>query len=150
MAKKQPKYNWETQFDTANNIMHHTFTDRVEVKANIKNGEILVLIDGHIINTYYNMPVKAYEALLLGVEQYAYQLERKDRIKAFWFKVAVYAIITIGLLAFFALGGDNDSCSLGVFAAQKAACIAIMGCCWLSIKHTKGLAMAWENISKEC
>lgn len=96
MAKKQPKYSWDTQFDTANNIMHHTFTDRVEVKSDIKNGEILVLIDGHIINAYYNMPVREYEALLLGVEEYAYQLQRASWIKRQWYAVAaLFALLAV-------------------------------------------------------
>lgn len=96
MAKKQPKYNWDTQFDTANNIMRHTFTDRVEVKSNIKNGEILVLIDGHTVNAYYNMPVREYEALLLGVEEYAYQLERRQ-FKALKSKLAIWLLVAIAI-----------------------------------------------------
>lgn len=98
MARKQPKYGWDTQFDTANNIMHHTFTDRVEVKSNIKNGEILVLVDGHIVNTYYNMPVKAYECLLLGVEEYAYQLQRSRWAKRLYAAAAIL-LLFVALLA---------------------------------------------------
>lgn len=146
MATKRPTYNWDTQFDTANNTMTHTFSKRVQAVANIKNGEVLVKVDGNTVNAYHSMPVKEYEALLLGMEQYAYKLERKDRLKMLLAKVAVYIIMSVAILALMALTGENDSLSLGWFAAQKAACFAVMGGCYLSIKHTPALAAAWRNI----
>lgn len=146
MATKRPTYSWDTQFDTANNTMTHTFSERVQAVANIKNGEVLVKVDGNTVNAYHSMPVKEYEALLLGMEQYAYKLERKDRQKMLLAKVAVYIIMSVAILAVMALAGENDSLSLGWFAAQKAACFAVMGGCYLSIKHTPVLAAAWRNI----
>lgn len=146
MATKQPTYNWDTQFDTANNTMTHTFSKRVQAVANIKNGEVLVKVDGNTVNAYHSMPVKEYEALLLGMEQYAYKLERKDRLKMLLAKVAVYIIMSVAILAVMALAGENDSLPIGWFAAQKAACFAVMGGCYLSIKHTPVLAAAWRNI----
>ncbi len=98
MGKK--KYNWETKFETAKSLMVHTFTDRVKVEANLKRGEVLVLVDGHTVNAYYGkMPVKEYECLLLGVEEYANQLKRKDQFK----EVAIFifgfvAAVTAALL----------------------------------------------------
>ncbi len=80
MATTQPKYNWDTQFETAKNLMHHTFTDRVKVQANIKNGEVLVKVDGNTVNAYYGLTVKEYEALLLAVEEYAYSLQLKPAV----------------------------------------------------------------------
>lgn len=146
MAKKEPTYNWDTQFDTAKNLMTHTFSNRVQAVANIKNGEVLVKVDGNTVNAYYGMPVKEYEALLLGMEQYAYKLERKDRIKMLLAKVAVYIIVSVAILALMALAGDDESLSLGWFAAQKATCFAVMGGCCLGIKHTPALAAAWRDI----
>lgn len=149
MATQQPTYNWDTQFDTANNTMTHTFSKRVQAVANIKNGEVLVKVDGNTVNAYYGMPVKEYEALLLGIEQYAYKLERKDRLKRLMAKVAVYVIMSVAILALMALAGENDSLSLGWFAAQKAACFAVMGGCYLGIKHTPALAAAWREIDND-
>lgn len=144
--KQQPKYNWETQHDTAAKTMTHTFSKRVQVVSNIKNGEIQVLIDGHIVNTYYSLPVKHYEALLLATEEYAYELQRKDLIKATLAKVAVYVLMAIGILALFALGGDNDEWSLAQFTVQKATCIAVMASCFYGVKCTPVLAAAWNEI----
>ena len=149
MATKQPTYSWETSHDTANSIMTHTFSQRVQVVSNIKNGEILVKVDGNTVNAYYNTTVKEYEALLLAVEDYAYQLGRKDRIKSLLYKVAVYAIITLAILAVFALGGDNDKWSLGMFAAHKAGCAAVIAGCYYSVKHTPALAAVWRSIDNE-
>lgn len=149
MATKQPTYNWDTQFNTANNTMTHTFSKHVQAVANIKKGEVLVKVDGNTVNAYYGMPVKEYEALLLGVEQYAYKLERKDRLKMLLAKVAVYIIVSVAILAFMALASENDSLPIGWFAAQKAACFAVMGGCYYSIKRTPVLAAAWRDIDND-
>lgn len=146
MGTNKQCYGWGTYFETAENLMIHTFTDRVQVVANIKNGEVLVKVDGHTVNTYYGLPLGEYEALLLGVEQYATKLQRKDQFKMMLCKVAVYLLIGIAMLALIALAGDNDSLTLGEFAAQKVACMAVMGCCYFSVKHTPALAAAWKDI----
>lgn len=147
MATKQPIYSWETQHDTANHTMTHTFTQRVQVVSNTQKGEAVLLVDGKIAETYGNMPVEDYIALLLDVEQYAYQLERNDNAKKLACKVIIYAIITVAMLALFALAGDNDECSLGMFAAQKACCFAIMGCCYFGVKYTPALADTWQEMN---
>lgn len=145
---KQPKYNWDTQFETAQNTMTHTMTDRVQVVSNIKNGEILVKVDGNTVNAYYNTPVKEYEALLLSVEEYAYQLQREDKFKMAVCKIAVYVLMCIAILALFALAGDNDSWSLGQFFGQKACCMGIMAGCYYSVKRTPMLAAAWQEMNR--
>lgn len=139
------KYSWDTQFN--NNIMTHTFTSRVQVVSDLKKAEITMLVDGKIVSIYYNMPVKEYEELLLSVEEYAQELEAKSRTKAVLAKVAVYAIMSIAILAIFALAGENEHWSLGAFMAQKACCFAVMGGCYLSVKHTPALAKAWTEIN---
>lgn len=93
MGKK--KYNWDTKFETAKSLMVHTFSDRVKVVANLKKSEVLVMVDGHTVNTYYNMPVKEYEYFLLGVEEYANQLKRRGQFKA----VAVFIIGFVAAVA---------------------------------------------------
>ena len=100
MARKN--YNWDTQFETAKSLMVHTFTKRVQVEANLKNGEVLVLVDGHTVNTYYAMPIQEYECLLLGVEEYANKLQRKDQFRAAMGKAAV-CIIGFGVALMAAL-----------------------------------------------
>ena len=145
---KQPKYSWETQFETADNIMRHTFTERVQVASNIKTGEVLVLVDGNIINTYWSLPAREYEALLLACEEYAYELKRKDQFKAMLAKVAVWVLIAIGVLAFMALGGENDEWTNTQFVTSKLACFGVMGGCWLTVKHTPARAAAWRKIDE--
>lgn len=150
MATKQPKYSWETEFDTAHNTMTHTFSDRVQVVANIKNGEVLAKVDGNTVNAYYNIgSPKEYEALLLACEDYAYQLQRRDRRKALLGKIALYAVMAIIILMFFALCGDNDEWTLGQFFMQKATCFAIMGACIYSIKRVPFLAAAQKHMDAE-
>ncbi|MCM1022405.1 MAG: hypothetical protein NC403_09410 [Muribaculaceae bacterium] len=147
MATKQPIYGWETQHDTANHTMTHTFTKRVQVVSNYKKGEAVLLVDGKIAETYGKMPVNDYTALLLDVEQYANQLERNDKAKKLACKVVVYAIMVVAMLALFALAGDNDEWSLGMFTAQKVCCFAIMGSCYYGVKYTPALAAAWQEMN---
>lgn len=146
---KATKYGWETQFDTANNVMTHTFSKNVQVVSNIKNGEVLVQVNGKTIEMYNNMPVKKYEATLLAVEAKAKKLERRYKAVSLLSKAAVWAISIVAMLAFIALGGDNEEWTLGMFATQKACCIAVIAGCYLSVKHTPALAAAWENMNKE-
>lgn len=146
MGTNKQCYGWDTYFETAENLMIHTFTDRVKVKTYLKGGLVQVCVDGNIVKTYGNMPLSKYENLLLHIERYAAKLQRKDQFKMVLGKVAVYLLMGIALLALMALAGDNDSLTLGEFAAQKAACMAVMGCCYLSVKHTPVLAAAWKDI----
>lgn len=147
MAKQKTK-GWDTSFETATNTMTHTFTDRVQVVSNIKNGEILVKVDGNIVDVMYNLPICQYEKLLLAVEANAYKRQRRDGIKMQVCKAIVYTLIAIGVVALISIGGDCDEWTMGQFLGQKAACFAIMGVCWFSVKHTPALAAAWEEIDK--
>lgn len=63
----EKNYTWETTFDTAENLMIHTFTDRVKVVSNIKTGVVKVLKDGEVINTAENPAIVEYEKFLLKV-----------------------------------------------------------------------------------
>lgn len=100
-------YNWETRFETAKNLIVHTFTDRVQVEANLKNGEVLVLIDGHIVNTYHNMPMKEYECLLLCVEEFANQLKRRELFKAVAHTALACLIMAMAIVAAAILSSTN-------------------------------------------
>ena len=51
---EEVNYNWSTVFDTANNLMIHTFSERVEVTSNIKTGEIKVIKDGSVVQNLSN------------------------------------------------------------------------------------------------
>lgn len=68
-------YSWETTFDTANDLMIHTFTDRVKVIASLKTGVAKVLRDGDIINTIENPAISDYERMLSKVAIDAHALE---------------------------------------------------------------------------
>lgn len=61
------KYNWETEFDTAKDLMIHTFSDRIKVVTNIKTGEVNILRDGEVIDRLQDMPISDYEKLLLRI-----------------------------------------------------------------------------------
>lgn len=69
------KYNWETEFITADNLMIHTFSDRVQVATNIKTGEIKTLRDGKVIDRRNDMPISEYERFLLTIANYATKLQ---------------------------------------------------------------------------
>jgi hypothetical protein len=69
------KLNWETEFITAENLMIHTFSDRVKVATNIKTGEIKTLRDGEIISSRNDMPISEYEKFLIAVAEDATKLQ---------------------------------------------------------------------------
>lgn len=73
----EKKYSWETTFETADNLMIHTFTDRVKVVSNIKTGSVKVLKDGEVINTVENPAITEYERFLLKIAEDA------DKLKSF-------------------------------------------------------------------
>ena len=54
-------FSWETTFNTAENLMIHTFSDRVKVVSNIKTGLVRVLKDGEVINSVNNPAITEYE-----------------------------------------------------------------------------------------
>lgn len=67
--------SWKTDFDTAQNLMIHTFTDRVKVVSNIKTGTVKVLKDGEVVNTIENFKLLKYQTLLVEIAKDALQLE---------------------------------------------------------------------------
>ena len=69
------KFSWNTVFDTANNLMIHTISERVEVTSNIKTGEIKVIKDGNVVQNLSNPAIAAYESFLLDVAKDAKKLE---------------------------------------------------------------------------
>lgn len=149
MATTKPMYSWDTQFDTANNTMTHTFSERVQVVSNIKTGVAAMLVDGNTKCERNGFKVDAYEEWLLDVERYAYQLAAADRRKALLGKVTLYAVIAIIILAFFALTGDNESWTLGQSFIHKGACMGVIGAGFLSIKHVPLLAAAQKRMDAE-
>lgn len=81
--EKLRKYSWTTVFDTANDLMIHTFSDRIKVIANL-NGDVKVFRDDEIVNEVNNPSIPAYEEFLLQVARNAEELgqfdpERADR-----------------------------------------------------------------------
>lgn len=71
------KLSWNTEFITAENLMIHTFSDRVHVVTNIKTGEIKTLRDGKAIDRRNDMPISEYEKFLLKIA------EDSDKLKGF-------------------------------------------------------------------
>ena len=76
MDRDMVEFSWSTVFDTANNLMIHSFSKRVEVITNINTGEIKVIKDGHvIIQKRSNPAIAKYENFLLEVARGAKKLE---------------------------------------------------------------------------
>ena len=71
------KYYWETEFDTAKDLMIHTFSDRIKVVTNLKTGEVKTLRDGEVIDRLQDMPISDYEKFLLRIAADA------DKLKEF-------------------------------------------------------------------
>lgn len=61
------KYYWETEFDTAKDLMIHTFSDRIKVVTSIKTSEVMIMRDDEIIDRLPNMPISDYEKFLLRI-----------------------------------------------------------------------------------
>lgn len=78
------KYNWNTEFNTADNLMIHTFSDRVKVSANLTTGEIKIFRDGEEIVRRTDMPISDYEKFLIATAKDADKLKDfvpYDRLK---------------------------------------------------------------------
>ena len=71
------KYKWETEFRTAEYLMMHTFSDRVQVVTNIKTGEIKTLRDNKVIGRRNDLAISEYEKFLLKIA------EDSDKLKGF-------------------------------------------------------------------
>lgn len=61
------KYYWETEFDTAKDLMIHTFSDRIKVVTSIKTSEVKIMRDDEIIDRLPDMPISDYEKFLLRI-----------------------------------------------------------------------------------
>lgn len=61
--------NWDTEFITAEDLMVHTFSDRVQVVTNLKTGEIRTLRDNNIIDRRNDLEISEYEKFLLKVAE---------------------------------------------------------------------------------
>lgn len=68
-------FTWETTFNTAKNLMVHTFSERVKVVSNIKTGLVKVLKDGEVINSVNNPAITEYERFLKQVAEDANKLK---------------------------------------------------------------------------
>lgn len=69
------KLSWETTFETSNDLMIHTFSDRVKVVSNIKTGIVKVFRDGDVITTVENPAISEYEKFLSKVAIDAHTLD---------------------------------------------------------------------------
>lgn len=67
--------SWETTFKTVENLMVHTFSERVKVVSNIKTGLVKVLKDGEVINSVNNPAITEYERFLKQVAEDANKLK---------------------------------------------------------------------------
>lgn len=62
-------YSWYTDFNTSENLMIHTFSERVQAVSNIKTGLVKVVKDGVVIREVENSSISDYEKLLLGIAE---------------------------------------------------------------------------------
>jgi hypothetical protein len=69
------KLSWNTEFITADNLMIHTFSDRVKVVSNIQTGEIRIFRDNEVIGRRNDMPISEYERFLLTIAKDATKLQ---------------------------------------------------------------------------
>ena len=69
------RYNWDTRFETADNLMIHTMPGgRVEVIANLKTGVVEVKQDGKVMETHEGFYLSEYTEFLQGVADKAAKL----------------------------------------------------------------------------
>lgn len=69
-------YNWETEFITADDLMIHTFSERVKVVTHIKNGTIKVFKDDQVIIERDDILLSEYEKFLLRIAKDAETLKQ--------------------------------------------------------------------------
>ncbi len=70
------KYDWETEFKTADNLMIHTMPGgRMVVKSNIRTGIVSVELDGEEIETHEGFYLTEYTEFLLDVSAKAAALD---------------------------------------------------------------------------
>jgi len=69
------KLTWNTDFITSDDLMIHTFSDRVIVSSNIKTGETRTLKDGEVICIRNDLRISKYEEFLITVAEDAATLK---------------------------------------------------------------------------
>lgn len=76
MKEDISKYDWETEFKTADNLMIHTMPGgRMVVKSNIRTGMVSVELDGKEIETHEGFYLTEYTEFLLGISARAAALD---------------------------------------------------------------------------
>ncbi len=69
-------FNWETRFETADDLMIHTMPGgRMVVKSNIRTGIVSVELDGEEIETHEGLHIAEYSEFLLDVSAKAAALD---------------------------------------------------------------------------
>lgn len=61
--------SWETEHDTVNGVMTHTFNDHLKVVSNLRAGEIKIIADGAVVRTVdgSKMSVKEYTEFIAEI-----------------------------------------------------------------------------------
>lgn len=76
MQEDTRKFDWETRFETADNLMIHTMPGgRMVVKANIRTGIVSVELDGEEIEKHEGFYLTEYSEFLLDVSAKAAALD---------------------------------------------------------------------------
>lgn len=70
-------FNWDTEFNTAEFLMIHTFSQRVKVVTNLKENTISYLKDGELIDRFdcSETTLTEYEKYLMGIAKCAIMLK---------------------------------------------------------------------------
>lgn len=74
---EETRYDWDTWYETANNIMCHKFSNRVEIRTSLETGMIRLYKDGNEVNTIdgKDMTLKEYTRILLRTANEERQLQ---------------------------------------------------------------------------
>lgn len=73
-------YNWNTSFDTANNLMIHSFGANIKVVTNLKTKEVKVYKNEDVTRTLdCEMSCTAYSNFLLSVAKDTQRLEEFNK-----------------------------------------------------------------------
>jgi hypothetical protein len=80
---KKKTYTWNTEFQTADHTMTHTFSDRVMVVTDFRFQLVKILRDGEVLDQFSiadekEMSVKGYEEFLVKIAESAELLEELD------------------------------------------------------------------------
>lgn len=74
---EETRYDWETWFETSNQVTCHRFSDRVEMRSSLETGIIRLYKDGNEVNTIdgNGMTLKEYTRILIRTANEAKQLQ---------------------------------------------------------------------------